>query len=141
MRFLLDTSLIFIFIRYSSKDVLFIGEYIIIKLHILKYDGIIIVRGGQSSWIFMVILAHKFISSRTHVPTNHEKCGYPPTLTPANKNDSTVSDFCTIRPDYSSNTKNRFNALKFWSVFISKILLKVNFKYKMNLLSVLCLKH
>lgn len=82
MRFLLDTSLIFIFIRYSSKDVLFIGEYIIIKLHILKYDGIIIVRGGQSFWLFMVILAHKFISSRTHVPTNHEKCGYPPTLTP-----------------------------------------------------------
>lgn len=108
MRFLLDTSLIFI--RYSSKDVLFIGECIIIKLHILKYDGIIIVCGGQSFWLFMVILAHKFISSRTHVPTNHEKCGYPPTLTPANKNDSTVSDFCTIRPDYNSNTKNRFNA-------------------------------
>lgn len=107
MRFLLDTSLIFIFIRYSSKDVLFIGEYIIIKLHILKYDGIIIVCGGQSSWIFMVILAHKFISSRTHVPTNHEKCGYPPTLTPANKNDSTVSDFCTIRPDYNSNTTHK----------------------------------
>lgn len=130
MRFLLDTSLIFIFIRYSSKDVLFIGEYIIIKLHILKYDGIIIVRGGNSFWLFMVILAHKFISSRTHVPTNHEKCCYPPTLTPANKNDSTLSDFCTIRPDYSSNTKNRFNALKSGQCLFQKFYSKLTSNIK-----------
>lgn len=72
---------------------------------------------------------------RKYVLRNHEKCGYPRTLTPANKNDSLYQTFVTIHPDYSSNTKNRFNALKFWSAFISKMLLKV------NLWSLLCLKH
>lgn len=67
------------------------------------------------SWISLVILTHEFQSPRTYiqafvlylsklsrlpyqqndVPTNHEKYGYPRTLIPINKNDSTVWHKCS----------------------------------------------
>lgn len=147
MRFLLDTTLIYIYLSYILLRMFYLSVNISSSNSIFwntMESSLFLganVRGFL--WLFLTTNLHPrerinrvcliiiefqpTYYQRKYVLRNHEKCGYPRTLTPANKNDSLYQTFVTIHPDYSSNTKNRFNALKFWSVFISKMLLKVNF--------------
>lgn len=148
MRFLLDTTLIYIYIYHIFFFGCFICQWIYhhqtpyfeirwnhhcfwVPMFVAFYGyscpQIYILANVLTGVCSIIIEFQPTYYQRKYVLRNHEKCGYPRTLTPANKNDSLYQTFVTIHPDYSSNTKNRFNALKFWSVFISKMLLKVNF--------------